>query len=201
MDNPAPTDHPIHPLLRSRWSPRAFSDKPVEPDKLLRLLEAARWSPSSYNEQPWAFLLATKDQPAEYEKVLKCFVEFNQGWAKAAPVLLLAVAHRTFDKNGKDNPHGGHDVGQALAHLSVQAQAEGLSVHQMAGILPDEARKVFGVPEGWDVLTGVVIGYGGSPDTLPDQLRQRELAPRERKSLKSFVFTGGWGEARPGVGG
>ena len=194
MHNPAPTDHPIHPLLRDRWSPRAFAGKPMPKDQLARLLEAARWAPSSYNEQPWAFLVATKDDPAEFQKLLGCLIEFNQGWAKAASVLIITVAHRTFEKNGKDNPHAGHDVGLAMANLTVQATSEGLVVHQMAGILPDEARKVYGIPAGWDALTGVAIGYPGDPASLPDMLREKETAPRSRKPSASFVFSVGWGK-------
>src|SRR5260370_40635264 len=121
MDKPAPTDHPIHELLRRRWSPRAFADRDVEPATLLRLLEAARWAPSSYNEQPWAFLVGTRDRPEDYARVLGCLVEFNQTWAKAAPVLMLPVAHRVFAAKGQDNRHAFHDVGQAVGFLPVQA--------------------------------------------------------------------------------
>src|SRR5438477_3302228 len=105
MDRPALNEYPIHDLLRRRWSPRAFADRPIEPDKLRSLLEAARWAPSSYNEQPWAFILGTRDQPADYARVLGCFVEFNQGWAKSAPVLILTVAHLQFEKNQQPNRH------------------------------------------------------------------------------------------------
>lgn len=85
-------EYPIHDFIRSRWSPRAFSDRSVEQDKLLSLLEAARWDPSSYNHQPWSFIVATKGDPTEYNRLLSTLVEFNQGWAKNAPVLILAVA-------------------------------------------------------------------------------------------------------------
>jgi nitroreductase len=192
MDNPTLNDHPIHDLLRKRWSPRAFSSRPVERETLLRLLEAARWAPSSYNEQPWAFILATHDQPAEYARVLGCLIEFNQSWAKAAPVLLLGVAHLSFDRNQQPNRHAAYDLGAAAANLTMQATAEGLFVHQMAGILPDKARTEFHVPEGWDVMTGIAIGYPGDPSTLSDELRKREISPRSRKALASFVFTGAW---------
>ena len=192
MDNPTLNDHPIHDLLRKRWSPRAFSSRPVERETLLRLLEAARWAPSSYNEQPWAFILATHDQPAEYARVLGCLIEFNQSWAKEAPVLLLGVAHLSFDRNQQPNRHAAYDLGAAAANLTMQATAEGLFVHQMAGILPDKARTEFHVPEGWDVMTGIAIGYPGDPSTLSDELRKREISPRSRKALASFVFTGAW---------
>jgi nitroreductase len=195
MERPAPSDHPIHDLLLRRWSPRAFADCAIEPDKLLRLLEAARWAPSSYNEQPWAFLIGTRDQPSEYARVLSCLIEFNQGWARSAPVLMLTVAHQTFERNNQPNRHAIHDVGLAMANLTVQATAEGLFVHQMAGILPDRARTEFAIPPDWEAVGGVAIGYPGDPQSLPEQLRTRELAPRTRKPLTSFVFKGSWGRS------
>ena len=196
MSRLANTDHPIHDLLRKRWSPRAFADRPVERDKLLRVLEAGRWAPSSFNGQPWAFLVATKDDSAEFAKLLNCLIDFNQSWAKEAPVLMLTVAQLNFEHNGKPNRHAHHDVGLAAGNLTVQATAEGLFVHQMAGILPDTAREVYGIPDGWEPLTGIALGYLGDPATLPEKLREREAAPSPRKPLSSFVFTGGWGKAR-----
>ncbi|MCK4656779.1 MAG: nitroreductase family protein, partial [candidate division Zixibacteria bacterium] len=97
----AQTDHPVHELVAKRWSPYAYSDKPVSADDLRSLFEAARWAPSSYNEQPWFYIVGTKDDPEQYEKVLSCLVEMNQQWAKAAPVLALGVASSTFKRNGK----------------------------------------------------------------------------------------------------
>ena len=197
MTKTALPDHPIHDLLKNRWSPRAFADRPVEPDKLRSLLEAARWAPSSYNEQPWAFLMATHDEPQEYARVLGCLVEFNQGWAKAVPVLMLTFAHLTFERNGQPNRHAYHDVGLAVANLTVQATAEGLAVHQMAGIVPDKARETFGVPQGWDPVSAVALGYPGDPNGLSEELRRRELAMPTRKPLRSFVFSGAWGSPSP----
>ncbi|BAY89973.1 MULTISPECIES: nitroreductase family protein [unclassified Tolypothrix] len=98
----APTQYPVHEFIRSRWSPRAFSDRAVEPEKLLSFLEAARWAPSSFNHQPWSFIIATKDDTTEYNRLLSTLVEFNQGWAKNAPVLILAIAKIRTD-DGKTN--------------------------------------------------------------------------------------------------
>src|SRR5438093_6095624 len=94
MEKPAATLHPIHELLTRRWSPRAFADRAVEPEKLRSILEAGRWAPSSFNEQPWSYIVATKDDRAEFDRLLGCLVEFNQGWAQAAPVLMISVASR-----------------------------------------------------------------------------------------------------------
>ncbi len=195
MEKPAEAGHPIHELLARRWSPHAFAERAVEREKLLSLLEAARWAPSSYNEQPWAFIVATKGEPEEYARLLGCLVEGNQAWAKTAPVLMLSVAKLNFDRGGKTNPHAWHDVGLAAMSLVVQATVLGLWVHQMAGILPDKARELYQIPEGWAPVAGFALGYSGDPKTLPEKLQQRETAPRSRKPLESFVFTSGWGKA------
>lgn len=135
---PAETQYPIHELIRDRWSPRAFSDRPVEKETLLSLLEAARWAASASNRQPWSFIVATKDNPTEYERLLGILVENNQRWAKDAPVLILAVA-KVINDDGKENRYAFHDVGLALGNLSLQATALGLSVHQAAGFDRDKA--------------------------------------------------------------
>jgi len=192
----AETSVPVHDIIGNRWSPRAFDSRAVEPEKLKALFEAARWAASSYNAQPWSFIVATKDHPANYKKVLECLVEFNQGWAKNAPVLALSVAQLNFamPDNKAPNRHAFHDVGLAVANLALQAHALGLEVHQMAGILPDKAREVFGIPAGYEAVAGIAIGCPGDPAVLPDGLRERELAKRTRKELETFVFTGKWGQ-------
>ncbi len=194
MEKPAETQHPIHELLVRRWSPRAFADRAIEPEKLRSLLEAARWAPSSFNEQPWSFIVATKDDSAEYERLLGCLVEFNQGWAKAAPMLMISVASLKFAHNNKDNRHAMHDVGLASENLVIQATALGLFAHGMAGFDVEKARETYGIPDTHLPAAAWAIGYAGDTDSLDPQLRERELAPRERKQIAEFVFSGKWGK-------
>jgi nitroreductase len=199
MQKPAPTDVPVHELLRNRWSPRAYADTLVPPEVLHNLFEAARWAPSSYNDQPWAYIVATKDDPESFAKVLSTLVEFNAGWAKQAPVLALSVARQKMLNDNSVNRHAFHDVGSASAQLTFEANSRGLLVHQMAGFSPDKARQVFGIPPGWDAVAAMTIGYPGDPQSLPEGLRERESAPRTRKPLSEFVMTGGWGHTAPFV--
>ena len=187
------TAHPIHEVLRFRWSPRAFSERAVEREKLLCVLEAARWAPSSNNEQPWHFVVATKDEPEEFARLLSCLVERNQTWAKAAPVLMLSVASTVFSRNGKPNRHALHDVGQAVADLTAQATALDLYVHQMAGFSADAARQTYNLPPTTEPVAAIALGYLGDPSSLPEDLRQREAVPSARKPVGEFVFTGSWG--------
>ncbi|MGA2810861.1 MAG: nitroreductase family protein [Candidatus Acidiferrum sp.] len=193
MEKPAPTAYPINELLGRRWSPRAFDRKAIPADVLRSLFEAARWAPSSSNEQPWAYLVATRHNAEEFAKMTSVLVEFNAGWAKHAPVLALAVAELAFAKTGTPNRNAHYDTGAATALLSVEATARGLFVHQMAGFDPDESRRVFAIPAGWEAIAAIAIGYPGDADSLPHPYKDRELAPRERKPLGEFVMTGQWG--------
>jgi nitroreductase len=194
MEKPAETQYPIEEILRRRWSPRAFSDRLVEPEKLQSLFEAARWAASSFNEQPWNFIVATKENPEQHTRLLSCLVEGNQRWARAAPVLMVSVAKLNFDKTGKPNRHAFHDVGLAMGNVLVQATALGLSVHQMAGFSPEKVREIYEVPEGFEPVAAIAIGYGLAADELPEAFREFDLGARRRKPVNSFVFEAHWGE-------
>ncbi len=138
----AESDHPVHELIAARWSPYAFATRPVSKADLLSLFEAARWAPSSYNEQPWSYLLATREDPEAFARMLSCLVEGNRAWAKAAPVLALGCTRLAFARNGQPNAAALHDLGLASANLCLEATARGLAVHQMIGILPDRVREL-----------------------------------------------------------
>jgi nitroreductase len=164
----------------------------VAPEVLRSLFEAARWAPSSSNEQPWAFLVATRDDQQAHAKLLSTLVEANQVWARHAPVLGIAVAELNFARTGKPNRNAFYDTGAALAGLTFEATARGLFVHQMAGFDAHRAIELFAIPSGWEPIAAFVVGYPGDPDSLPETVRQRELGARERKSIHTFVMGGGW---------
>lgn len=182
----------LHPLLAQRRSLRAFSSRPVEPEILGTLLEAARWAPSSFNEQPWSFLLTTQPNKPDFDLLLGCLLEFNR-WAQHAPVLLLSVARLTFASNGAPNAHALHDVGQAIANLTFQANSCGLTVCQMAGFDVQKARHAFSIPPDHEPVSVSAIGYPGDPARLSEKLRQKELTPPKRKPFEDFVFESRWG--------
>jgi len=193
FEKPAPADHSILDLLARRWSPRAFSDRAVDLETLASLFEAARWAPSSGNGQPWSFLVATNDNPAEHARMASVLVPGN-AWAHKAPVLALSVA--TLDRSpDKPNRHAYHDVGLATENLVVQAHSMGLVIHMMAGFNVDKAREVFEIPARHDPVTMIAIGYPGHPDSLTEELRAKDLAPRQRKPIGEFVFSGKFGQS------
>lgn len=191
----ADADHDIHELFRTRWSPRAFADRPVERKKLQRMFEAARWTMSSYNEQPWRYVVARKQDPEVYQNVLQCLTEGNQEWAHLAPVLMLSFYKTRFSRNDRPNRCAKHDLGAASAALTFQARDMGLYVHQMGGIQKEKARATFGVPDVFEPMAGVAVGYLGDPSRLPEHRRDAERSPRSRQPLSEFVFEETWGQS------
>ena len=191
----ANADHPIHDLTARRWSPYVFSDRPVDAADLRSILESARWAASSYNEQPWRWIVATTADPGEHARLLSCLVEPNQEWARHAPVLGLCVAALRFARNGAENPAAHHDLGLAAGNLSHEATARGLYVHWMIGILPERARELYAIPDGFQPLTAFALGHLGDVEGAAEQHRARDLAPRTRKPLGELVFGGRWGAA------
>lgn len=192
MNRRAATDNPIVDVLAERWSPRAFAEREVTPDDLLSLFEAARWAPSSGNSQPWRFLVARRDDAAGHARLAGLLNERNRRWAPTAPVLAIALAREVDGERIQQHAH--YDLGQAVSALLVQATALGLFVHQMAGFDADAARSECSVADGFAPVTAMAIGYLGSVAQLPEDLREREIAPRTREPLMSFVFGATFGE-------
>ena len=188
MSRAAPTDAPLLPAVAARWSPRAFSERPVSDADLHTVLEAARWAPSCFNAQPWRFVVATRDTPDTFALLSDLLLESNRRWATAAPVLMLTAAVTTFAHNGKPNRHAWHDVGLAAGQLCVQAAALGLQVHQMAGFSVEQARARLALPENIDPVAMLALGYPGDPASLPDDLAAREVAPRQRSPLADLLL-------------
>ena len=193
MEKPAQTGRPIHELLRRRWSPRAFSDRAVPAEVLLKILEAARWAPSASNRQPWSFVVGVKGQGTGHDAIRECLMPGNRVWAGRAPVLMVAEASAVTE-DGKPNAWAQYDTGQAAAHLSIQAMADEVWVHQMGGFDKEAIRKALGIPEHGEPVAVIALGYGDDPNVLPAEMREREVAPRQRKDLKAFVHANKWGE-------
>lgn len=197
LSKPAQTSEALHPLIQNRWSPRAFSSKPVGDTQLRRIFESARWAPSSSNEQPWRFIIGFQGDQT-YTKIFSILVEFNQLWAGTAPVLMLGIAKKTSSKNPmRQNKSAVYDLGQALAYLTFQAMAEDLFVHQMGGFDAAKAAELFQLPADHEVITVSAIGYIGDPDILSPNFKKMELDQRYRQPIDKMVFTGTFGQPAP----
>lgn len=197
MQNPetikkAELEYPVHPLIATRWSPRAYNPRPVEKEKLQRIFEAARWTASSNNLQPWYFLVGFQGDEV-YSKIFDTLVEFNQLWAKNAPILVLAIA-KTTNSRGETNQACIYDLGQAVTTLSLQANFEDLYIHQMGGFDVEAAQSSLEIPSEFKVVVAFTIGYRGDEQLLHPNLLKLELTPRSRKSTSEMVFTSEFGK-------
>lgn len=187
LDRTAPTEHPVLDILADRWSPRAYdAATPIDEGKLASALEAARWSPSANNTQPWRFIVARRGTQL-HDGIQEALMGFNQVWAGNAAVLIVAVAEVTNDE-GAPMSHAVYDLGQAVAHLSVQAHHDGLVVHQMSGFHRDQISELVGLDDRFIPMTVIALGELGDLAQLPEQLRHRETAPRTRRPMAETVI-------------
>lgn len=197
LEKRVPSDYPLTELLAARWSPRAFAETPVEEEKLRGVLEAARWAASSSNVQPWRFLVTRRGTEA-FDKLRACLAEGNKPWTVQVPVLILTLTDTVLPAKGEkpatENRYALHDLGLAVGNLTVQATASGLFLHQMAGFSADKAKAAFEIPEPYKPVSVIALGYLGDDEGLPEGLRERERAPRERKALTEIAFEAEWGK-------
>ena len=192
---PAPVSEPILDCLKNRWSPVVFDSRPIEVSVIKSIFEAARWAASCFNEQPWRFIVVERDS-VDFGKAIDCLVEANQVWAKDAPLLVFTAVAKQLERNGNPNRCAEHDLGLAVGNLSTQATAHGLSVHQMGGINLSKVRLTYQIPDNFDPVTALAIGYAGDPTQAPPGLSERDASPRSRRPNEATVFgSEGWGQA------
>jgi hypothetical protein len=173
----------LHPLLAGRWSPCGFDSRhEVGRAELASLLEAARWAPSESNGQPWRFVLGRRDDEP-YKRIFDCLGDDEQRWAWRASALIAAgyVTPSTTSTVA-------FDLGQAVAHLGVQAMALRLHTHRMAGFDRVRLHHELELPVDVTVHSIVAVGRLGDPATLPDDLRHREFRLRERRPMSDLVL-------------
>jgi len=173
----------ISTALKRHSGRQYIADKFVSQEQIATLIEAARWAPSCYGDEPWRYILCNKESDSEaWEKLLSCLVEFNQGWAKNAPLLIASVAKKTFAFNGASNGWGHYDTGAASMNICHAAVDLGLMAHQMAGFDPAAVSKAFGIGEDYQVLSVIAVGYEVENPT--------DLAERKRKPIDDIFFFG-----------
>lgn len=180
------------PELNERYSPRAFSDREVSDEELQLLLEAARWAPSSYNEQPWRFLVTRRGEEGHAD-LFGTLTASNQAWVHKAPILILNMVVRAFERNNAGNYHAWHDLGGAIAQFTVQATALGMGLHQLAGFDATAARAAFDIPSELDLVSLTAVGFPGRVEDLDEPLRAREANHTRRKPLSELVHFGRYG--------
>lgn len=191
----AVTEVPIHTMLASRWSPRAFDvNQSVSREQVLALVEAARWAPSCFGDEPWRVIVWDRARDAtRWQKAFDCLSEGNQAWVKNTPLLFTVGSDPHFRHNGKDNRWSQYDSGAAAMSLCLQATAMGLAAHQMGGFDAQKLREAFGIPAHIVPMSMIAVGYQAAPEILTGEVREKEMAPRQRQPMGDVFFEGQWG--------
>lgn len=186
MSRNAHTSTPINPVLAARWSPRSFdTTATLTPADLTPAFEAARWSPSANNSQPWRFIVGFRGDDT-FNKIVPTLAGWNSAWMPNASAIIVAVT-QTAGPDGTPNQYAIYDLGQAVAHFSVQAQTDGLYVHQVAGTDVAALKEAFNLPAGYEAFLTIAVGKLAPADDLPEPLAEREKAPRVRHELAEIV--------------
>jgi len=196
MNKPAATSVPILAQIAARWSPRAFDPaRHVEPDKLLALFEAARWAPSCWGDEPWRYIVCDRKQDTEaWQRAFGVLDPGNQAWCKDVPVLLIVLADTLFTRNDQPNRWGAYDTGAASENLCLEAVHQGLIAHQMGGFDQAAVRAAFKVPERYQPMAMIAVGYLGRAEQLEGEYYEAEIAPRSRRPLGDAFFAGCFGQ-------
>lgn len=178
----------ILPIFKQRHSGRSYEpSRPVSKEQMRLLAEAAQTAPSSYNDQPWVFIFCDRTtNPQAFAKAMKGLVEFNQGWAKNAPLLVIVASDTKSRQTKKDNPWGPYDTGAAATCMALQAASMGLMAHQMGGFEPEVIAKEFDIPSHYVPMAVMAVGY----ESLAEEAK---TPPKERQPLDENFFLGSWG--------
>lgn len=186
--------------MRSRWSPSVFDDRHELTDEDIDLLlRAAQWSPSWGNSQPWSFVVLRRGTGG-HQTLVSHLARGNAGWVPRASIVVLGAAQTAIDPaEGPDakpvnTTYAFYDLGQAVAHLTLQAHSMGLFAHQFAGFDQETAARELGVPGHLTTPVGIAIGVRGDPQDASERDREREQRPRERTPLSQLAHLDQWGE-------
>lgn len=163
-------DDSLHPLLRHRYSPSAFDpDRRLSDAELVSLLEAARWAPSAGNSQPWAFVVARPGEP-NHDLMVQHLKPSSARWAPQAGALVLNLCHLLVeDTDWEYSEFSLYDLGQAVAHMSIQAAALGLACHQFRAFDQAGLTEAFAVAAHWRITTMTAIGAAADVPTVRDR--------------------------------
>jgi nitroreductase len=190
LEKKALTKQQIAEIIAKRWSCRSFNpDKKVSREDIISICESARWAPSCFGDEPWNFIICDKfHNKISWELALDCLGEWNQNWAKNAPVLIISLALKVFRKNGKENRWSKYDTGAACENICLQAIELGLMAHQMGGFEENKVIANFDILDNFDIMSIIAVGYQDKADKLNEELYKLEISERKRRLLGDNFF-------------
>jgi nitroreductase len=180
------TENKISGLITERWSARSFKNEALTELEINTLLEAASWAASSMNEQPWHYLVAENGSEA-FDNMIDCLMGGNQPWAKNAPLMLVSLTKKNFDRNNTENRHAMHDAGAANTTLLLQAAELDIFGHMMGGFHYDKTLEIFQIDGNeFEIACFIALGHLDIPEALEEPFKSRETAVRTRKTISEI---------------
>lgn len=177
--------------IEARRAYRALASTVIDKDILIRLVQAAHSAPSSGNNQPWRVITVTEvDQLAR----LKSTLSSGNYWALNAPAIAAFVTNPSWSMRMAQRDFAFFELGMAAMAYQIQATAERLVAHPMAGFNADEAKKILGISSE-DVLEILMaVAYRGDESKLSAKHVETERSPRSRKPLQEVASFDRWEE-------
>lgn len=174
----------VHPLLASRFSPLLFDPaRTVTEGDVDLLLEAARWAPSAGNSQPWAYFVARRDEP-EHKRIVRHLARSSARWAPTASLLIVTMAHRYVeDTDWAYSDFADYDLGQSVAHLTLQAHAMDLACRQFRAFDLEALTADLNPGPGWHIVSMIAVG-------TPAEEPPADRARRSTADLRTAPWSG-----------
>lgn len=173
-------------LMKARHSGRSYDPTKTVSQKVMDILmEAVRLTPSCFGDEPWRYIMCNKQNNQNaWEKLLNCLDESNQKWAKDAQILIISLSAKNFRKSDKgENFWANHDTGAANYGLMLQATAMNLMAHQMGGFDKNEIIERFNIPDSFNVMSVIAVGY---------EKEGAEVKEKKRKPIEEIFFYDKW---------
>ena len=140
--------NPVFEAVRTVLAIREFQDKPIPDDVVRRIVEAGHLSASAKNLQPWHFVIV-RDKEALRE--LGALVRTGPYIAGAAAAIVVATE--------KEVPYALSDASRAIQSMILVAWADGVGSNWTGFGGMEGVRKKVGLPDSYDVLAVLPLGY------------------------------------------
>ncbi len=165
--------------IRERRSVRNFTDQDVSDEVLNQVLEAIRWAPSWANTQCWEIVVVR--DPETKKKLQETMGKGNPATKSivAAPVILAVcgkLQSSGYYKGEVTTKFGDwmlFDLGIATQNLCLAAHDLGLGTVITGLFDHDKAKAILGVPEGFELVSLIPLGY---PSKVPSPPKRREIS-------------------------
>jgi len=172
----------VHDIIQKRRAYRSLAPAEITRELIEDLAESARLAPSCFNNQPWRYVFVHDD--SMLEKMHEALTDGNK-WATEASMIIAVYCREDDDCVIHDRIYHRFDTGLATAFLILRATELGLVAHPIAGYSPSKVSDILGIPDGYQVITLVIVGRHAD-DLSPLLTDKQRAVESERPERKPF---------------